>query len=77
MQTVYTYIHTYTHTHTYIIPTSALYREIEEETTQKLQKEWEDCSKAAITKQFFPSVHDRLKLKINITTKFTAMVTAW
>jgi hypothetical protein len=40
-----------------------------------LQNVWEDCSKAAITKQFFPNVQDRLKLNINITPNFTAMVT--
>jgi ribonuclease HI len=38
------------------IPKSTLYKEMEEEATQKWQKEWEDCTKAAITKQFFPNV---------------------
>jgi hypothetical protein len=31
--------------------------------------------KVAITKQVFPTVQDRIKLKINITPIFTAMVT--
>ena len=56
------------------IPKSTLYSEIEEEATQKWQKEWENCTKAAVTKQFFPNVQDRLKLKINVTPNFTAMV---
>ena len=57
------------------IPKSTLYSEIEEEATYKWQKEWENCTKAAITKQFFPNVQDRLKMNINVTQIFTAMVT--
>jgi post-segregation antitoxin (ccd killing protein) len=38
------------------IPKSTLNREIEKEATQKWQKAWENCTKAAITKQFFPNV---------------------
>ena len=44
------------------IPKSTLYSEIEEEATQKWQKEWENCTKAAITKPFFPNVRDRINL---------------
>ena len=33
------------------------------------------CTKAVITKEFFPKVHDRQKLKIDITPILTAMVT--
>jgi hypothetical protein len=32
------------------------------------------CTEANITKQFFPNVQDRLKMKINITTNFAKMV---
>jgi hypothetical protein len=32
------------------IPKSTLYSEIEEEATQKWQKEWENCKKTAVTK---------------------------
>jgi len=52
-----------------------LYSEIEEETTQKWQKEWENCTKAAITKQFSPKVRYMFKLNINVTPKFTANAT--
>jgi hypothetical protein len=55
-------------------PKSTLYSEIEE-VIQKWQKEWENCTKAAITKQFFPNVRDRVKLNINVNPKFTAMAT--
>jgi hypothetical protein len=57
------------------IPKSTLYSDIEKEVTIKWQKEWENCPKAAITKQFFPKVQDRLKLNINVTPNFAAMVT--
>jgi ribonuclease HI len=57
------------------IPRSTLYSEIEDEANQKLQKEWENCTKAAITKQYFPQLQDRLKLKMNINAVFAAMVT--
>jgi hypothetical protein len=56
-------------------PKSKLYSDIEEEATQKWQQEWDTCTKAAVTKQFFPNVRNRIKLNININPKFTAMVT--
>jgi ribonuclease HI len=57
------------------IPKSTLCNEIEEEATQKWQKEWENCTKAAITKQLFPNVRDRVKLNIHVKANFTAIVT--
>ena len=57
------------------IPISTLLSEIEEEAKLKWQKEWEEGTKAAITKEFFPKVQDRQKLKIVINPVFTAMVT--
>jgi len=51
------------------IPSSTLYREIEEEAIGKWQKEFEKCTKAAITKQFFPNVTDRLKLRKDLKPK--------
>jgi post-segregation antitoxin (ccd killing protein) len=57
------------------IPKSTLYNEIEEEATQKWRKEWENCKQAAITKQFFSNIHERLKLNIHENPNFTAMVT--
>jgi hypothetical protein len=57
-----------------MIPKSTVYREIEEEATQKWQEAWENCTKVAITKQFFPNVRDRVKLNINVNPNFTAIV---
>jgi ribonuclease HI len=57
------------------IPKSTFYSDTEKEATIKWQKEGENCPKAAIKKQFFPNTQDRLKLNINVTTNFAAMVT--
>jgi hypothetical protein len=57
-----------------IIPLSTLFRELEEESKLKWQQNLGDSPKAAKTKQFFPNITDRLKLKIVITSHFTAMV---
>jgi len=51
-----------------------LYSEIEE-ATKKWQKELENCTKAAITKQFFPNERERVKLNVSVNLNFTAMVT--
>jgi hypothetical protein len=46
------------------IPKSTLYKELEEETITKLEKAWEGSPKAALTKQFFPNISDRIKTKL-------------
>jgi len=55
-------------------PKCTIYSEIEE-ATQKWQQEWERSTKAAVTKQFFTNVRNRIKLNSNINPNFTAMVT--
>jgi ribonuclease HI len=55
-------------------PKSTFYSEFEE-ATQKWQNECVNTTKAAVTKQFFPNVRDRIKLNINVNPNFTAMVT--
>jgi hypothetical protein len=42
---------------------------------EKWQREWDQTTKGAITKEYFPVVPERLKMKINITQNFTTMVT--
>ena len=75
----HTYIHTYIHTHihTYIhtyIPISAIYREAAEEATRKWQEQWTKTSKAEATKQYFPTVMERIGTKINLIPKLTAVL---
>lgn len=57
------------------IPMSSVHHEIQLESIKKWQKEWQNCTKALTTKQFFPSVEERLKKKIKITQKVAAMLT--
>jgi ribonuclease HI len=56
------------------IPLSTLYRELEVKSRQKWQKHWDDTPKAAITKQFYPRITERLKSTINVTANFSAIV---
>jgi len=55
------------------IPLSTLFRELEEKPKLKWQQNWEESPKAALTKQFYPNITDRLKSKIVIISNFTAV----
>jgi len=57
------------------VPKRTLYYEAAEEAKQKWQDEWTTCAKAATTKQYVPTVRDRLGIKINLTPSLTAMLT--
>ena len=61
-------------THAYSrIPRSTLYYETAE-AKQKLQDEWTMCDTTAATKQYFPTVWDRLGIKINLPPKLAAVL---
>jgi ribonuclease HI len=57
------------------IPTSTLYSKLKEAVIQKWQTDLDKCTKVAITKEFFPSLRDRLKMNVSLNPNFTAMVT--
>jgi len=57
------------------IPKSAVLCELNEQSVNQWQNEWERSSKGVITKSFFPKIADKLKLRINATPNFTATVT--
>jgi hypothetical protein len=56
------------------IPKSYLYHVAVEEAKQKWQAEW-ISNEAVATKQYFPSVRDRLGAKLTLTTKLAAVLT--
>ena len=56
------------------IQISTLYYELEE-ARQQWQKEWENCTKAATTKEYFPTIQERLSMKISVTPNTATMVT--
>jgi len=43
---------------------------------EKWQMQWDSTTKARTTKEFFPTLKDRLDTKITLTPNFTAFVTA-
>jgi primosomal protein N' len=49
--------------------------EINLESTLRWQKEWKNCTKAAITKQYFTTVEDILKTKMIVAQNIAAMLT--
>ena len=57
------------------IPKITLYYEVEEKAKQQWQSEWGKCPKAATMKQYFPTVQDRLNIKISINPSIAAIVT--
>jgi hypothetical protein len=57
------------------LPKSAVLCDLNEQSVKHWQNEWDSSSKGAITKSFFPKIADRLKLRINSTPNFTAIVT--
>ena len=59
----------------YKIPKSTIVSELKEEGKEKWQQEWDKTTKGRATKSFFPSVNQRLKIKMNLTPNFTAIVT--
>ena len=57
------------------IPKSYLCYRAAEEAKQKWQAEWTASNKAAATKQYFPSVQNRLGTKLTLTAKLAAVLT--
>jgi hypothetical protein len=53
------------------IPKSVILRELKEESVKKLQNNWTLTTKGRITKEYFPNVEERLKLKIHLTQNLT------
>jgi hypothetical protein len=50
-------------------------RKLEEESVGKSQINWTQTTKESKTKEYFPNVEERLKMKLNLTQNFTAIVT--
>jgi len=49
---------------------------VRDQSIAKWQIQWDNTTKGAATKQFFPIIKDRLTTKIKLTPNFTAIVTA-
>jgi len=57
------------------IPKSVVTGDLEEESVRKWQRNWTQTTKESTTKEYFPNVEERLKMKLNITQNLTAVVT--
>jgi hypothetical protein len=47
-----------------------------EKTIPKWQQHWDTTTKGLITREYFPKIKERLKMKISLSPNFTALVTA-
>jgi hypothetical protein len=56
-------------------PTSVVLSELGAISVEKWQREWDQTTNGAITREYFPVVTERLQMNINITQNFTTMVT--
>jgi hypothetical protein len=57
------------------ISTTTAATELKKEGIEKWQRKWEGTAKGALCRSFFPTVEQRLQVKLPITPEFTAMVT--
>jgi primosomal protein N' len=57
------------------IPKSVVSNELEEESIKKWQSKWSQTTKGSKTKEYFPNIKERLKMKINLTQNLTAILT--
>jgi hypothetical protein len=51
-------------------------RQESEKTIARWQQQWNAITKGLVTKEYFPDMKARLKMKISLSPNFTAMVTA-
>jgi hypothetical protein len=47
-----------------------------EKSIEKWQQQRDNTTKGLVNKESFPNIKDRLKMKINLSRNFTAMITA-
>jgi hypothetical protein len=57
------------------IPKSTLQYKADEVAKKEWQIEWSTSHKAAATRQYFPTIQDRLRMKLKLTPKITAVLT--
>jgi hypothetical protein len=56
-------------------PRSAIKKDTRKESIRKWQRQWEETTKGAITKEFFPSVERRLAVNLTSSPKVTTVMT--
>jgi len=56
------------------IPKSVIMKDLEEEIVKEWQRKWTQTNKGRTTKEYFPDVSERLKIKLQLTQNITALV---
>ena len=56
-------------------PKSLVLRQLEEESLQKWQRSWTQTTKGGTTKEYFPDIEGRIKMKLNHTGNLTTILT--
>jgi hypothetical protein len=56
-------------------PTVEIEHQESEKSIEKWQQQWDNTTTGLVTKEVFPNIKNRLKMKINLSRNFTAMVT--
>jgi aspartokinase len=56
------------------IPKSVVMKDLGEESVKKWQRKWTQTTKGRTTKEYFPEVAEILKMKLQLTQNFTAIV---
>jgi hypothetical protein len=59
------------------IPKRALKKDTRKESIRKWQRQWEETTKGAITKDFFPSVEGRSAVTLDLSPKVTTIMTGY
>ena len=57
------------------IPKSNVLRELEEVSVTQWEREWQSTPKGEVTKSFFPTVKDRMKVNLPLTPNVTTLLT--
>ena len=57
------------------IPKYVVLSDLVKESVRKWQSDWTQTTKGSTTKEYFPVVEDRLKMKLNLTGNFITIVT--
>jgi hypothetical protein len=57
------------------IPRSAIIKVTQKESIRKWQRQWEETTKGAITKEFFPSVERKLTVNLTLSPKVKTIMT--
>jgi len=57
------------------IPKSAIKKDTQKESIREWQSQWEETTKAVITKKFFQSIERRLAVNLNVSPNVTTIMT--